>query len=187
MKLKKWNAALGLLSIALMFLHIGYSVFCYLTFYYNPVLKNVFAIPFIVAVCLHAVLGMLTVFLNKDGTRMDLYPKKNLGTILQRVSAALVFPLLILHIQTFALMQAAAEKGQMPVIILLIAAEILFFAVVITHVSISLTKGMITLGWLSSEKTVRTLDRIIYVIGAACFALSVFAVVRGQLAMFLGR
>ena len=72
MKLKKINAALGLLSILFMLLHIGYSVFCYLTFYYNPVLKMVFAIPFMVLVCLHAVCGMLTVFTMKDGSRMDI-------------------------------------------------------------------------------------------------------------------
>ena len=91
MKLKKLNAALGLLTILFMVLHIGYSVFAYLTFYYNPTLKLVFAYPFMVLMCLHAVCGMLNVFTMKDGSRADLYPKQNAGTILQRVSAALIF------------------------------------------------------------------------------------------------
>ena len=62
MKLKKINAALGLLSIVFMLLHMGYTVYAYLAFYYNPFLKNLFAVPFMVLVCLHAVLGMMTVF-----------------------------------------------------------------------------------------------------------------------------
>ncbi len=186
MKLKKVNAALALLSILFMLLHIGYSVFAYLTMYYNPILKNIFAVPFLAAVCLHAVLGMLTVFLQADGTRSDLYPKQNLRTILQRVSAALIFPLLILHLDTFALMQGCAEKGQTGFIILLIAAEILFFATVVIHVAVSITKAFITMGWMISRETQKRADRVIYILGAAVFAAAVYAVVRGQAVMFLG-
>ena len=106
MKLKKINAALGLLSIAAMLLHIGYTVFAYLAFYYNPTLKLLTAIPFMALACLHAVCGMLTLFLQSDGTRLELYPKQNARTILQRVSAALMLPLLMLHINTFGRPQA---------------------------------------------------------------------------------
>ena len=59
MRLKKINASLGLLAIAAMLLHIGYTVFAYLTFYYNPVLKMWTAVPFMVLTCLHAVCGLL--------------------------------------------------------------------------------------------------------------------------------
>ena len=81
MKLKKLNALLGLLSILAMLLHMGYTIVAYLMFYYNPFLKTVFAVPFMVLVCLHAVCGMVTVFLQADGTRLDLYPKQNLRTL----------------------------------------------------------------------------------------------------------
>ena len=185
MKLKKSNAALGLLSILFLLLHIGYSVFAYLTFYYNPFLKLVFAIPFMVCVCLHAVLGMTIVFTMPDGVRGDLYPKQNRSTILQRVTAALIFPLLILHINTFSLMQTSAEKGLTFCVLLLILAELVFFGVVITHVAVSLTKGFITLGFLSDRERQQRIDRVIYVIGALFFALSVYAVVKGQVIMFL--
>lgn len=185
MRLKKINASLGLLTILFMLLHMGYSVFAYLTFYYNPVLKTVFAVPFMVLVCLHAVCGMLTVFLHKEGYRTDLYPKKNLRTVLQRVSAALIFPLLILHINTFSLMQSSAEKGRPFFILLLIAAELSFFAAVVTHVSVSLTKGLITLGLLSSKRKQEVLDRSIFVLCGVFYAVAVYAVVKGQAAMFL--
>ncbi len=185
MRMKKINAALGLLSIVFMLLHIGYTVYAYLTFYYNPFLKMVFAVPFMVMVCLHAVCGMLTVFTQADGTRLDLYPQQNRRTILQRVSAALIFPLLILHINTFNLMKGCAEKGQTFFILLLMAAELLFFAVVITHVSVSLTKGLVTLGMLSSRETQKKLERIIYVIGAVIYVIAVYSVLKVQIVMFL--
>ncbi len=183
-KLKKLNAALGLLSILFMALHIGYSVFAYLTMYYNPLLKTLFSVPFIVLVCLHAVCGMATLFMQKDGTGTQLYPRLNTGLILQRVSAALIFPLLILHLYTFSLMKSSAENGNRLFIILLIIAELVFFAVVITHIAVSFSKGFITLGLLSSAKTKKIIDTVVYVIGAVCFLISAFAVVRGQIMMF---
>lgn len=185
MKWKKTNAIFGLLTILFMLLHMGYSVYAYLTFYYNPFLKLLFAVPFMVLVCLHAVCGMTIVFTQKDGGRTDLYPKQNLLTILQRVSAALIFPLLILHIKTFALMQACAERGYILFILLLILAELVFFAVVVTHVAISLTRSLITLGLLSSREKQIIIDRVIYILGAVFYCIAVFAVVKGQVLMFL--
>lgn len=185
MKLKKINAALGLLSILFILIHMGYNVFAYLTFYYNPVLSKMTAVPFMILVCLHAVCGMLVVFLQKDGSRMDLYPKQNLQTILQRASAALIFPLLILHINTFAMMREASEKGNVWFIVLLLMGELLFFAVVITHVAVSFTKGFITLGLLSSDRLRRKLDGVIYVVGAVCFLVASFVIMKGQIGMFL--
>lgn len=185
MILKKINAALGLLSILFLLLHIIYNVYAYLTMYYNPFLQKVFAIPFMVLVCLHAICGMLTVMLKNDGSTLDLYPQQNLRTILQRVSAALIFPLLILHINTFSLMQACAKKDMKAGICLLILAELLFFAVVIIHVAVSLTKGLITLGLLTSRETMAVLDRIIYICGAIFYFAAVYAVVKGQVIMFL--
>ena len=185
MKLKKLNASLGLLSVLAMLLHIAYSVYAYLTMYYNPVLKTAFSLPFIILVCLHAVCGMTIMFTQKDGTKADLYPEMNMRTVLQRVSAALIFPLLILHIKTFSIMQSAAEKGATALIVLMFIAELVFFAVVITHIAVSFTNGFITLGLLSSRKTQKTIDRAVYILCALAFVISAYAVIKGQAAMFL--
>jgi len=185
MKLKKINAALGLLSIAAMILHIGYTVFAYLAFYYNPTLKLLTAIPFMALACLHAVCGMLTVFIQSDGTRLDLYPRQNARTILQRASAALMLPLLILHINTFGLLQSSAEAGQWIWFALLMLSQPLFYGVVQTHIAVSVTRGLITLGWLSSTEKQKVIDRVVYILCALAFAVSTFVVVRTELAMFL--
>ena len=185
MPLKKINAALGLLSIVAMLLHIGYTVFAYLAFYYNPTLKLLTAIPFMVLACLHAVCGMLTLFLQSDGTRLELYPKQNARTILQRVSAALMLPLLILHINTFGLLQSSAEAGQWIWFALLMLSQPLFYGVVQTHIAVSVTRGLITLGWLSSTEKQKVIDRVVYILCALAFVVSTFVVVRTELAMFL--
>ena len=185
MRLKKINAALGLLSIVAMLVHIGYTVFAYLAFYYNPTLKLLTAIPFMALACLHAVCGMLTVFLQADGTRLDLYPKQNARTILQRASAALMLPLLILHINTFGLLQSSAEAGQWIWFALLMLSQPLFYGVVQTHIAVSVTRGLITLGWLSSTEKQKVIDRVVYILCALAFVVSTFVVVRTELAMFL--
>ena len=185
MKLKKINAALGLLSIAAMLLHIGYTVFAYLAFYYNPTLKLVTAIPFMALACLHAVCGMLTVFLQADGTRLDLYPKQNLRTILQRASAALILPLLILHINTYGLLASTAEAGRWLWFALLMLSQPLFYGVALIHVAVSVTRGLITLGWLASADRQKRIDRVVYILCALAFAVSTFVVLRTELVMFL--
>ena len=185
MRLKKINAALGLLSIVAMLAHVGYTDYAYLAFYYNPALKQITSLPFMVTTCLHAVLGMAAVFLQSDGTRLDLYPRQNAGTIIQRLSAALILPLLFLHIRTYDLLSASAEGGRWLVFALLMLNQPLFYADVIAHSALSLSRGLITLGWLSSRKAQKRLDRIAIAVGAALFTLTVFAVVKGELAMFV--
>lgn len=185
MSLKKWNAMISLLTFLAMLLHIGYNDFAYLTFYYNPALKTATSIPFVICTCVHAVLGMLAVFLLGDGTRANLYPKKNVRTIVQRVSAAFIFPMLLLHLQTFNLLKSTSGKGQWVSWWLLILVEVLFFGTLITHVATSVSKALITLGWLSSRELQKKLDIVIYAFSVLLFALSVFAVVKGQIAMFL--
>jgi succinate dehydrogenase/fumarate reductase cytochrome b subunit len=138
-----------------------------------------------VMVCLHAICGMMTVFTQGDGTRMDLYPNQNMRTVLQRLSAALIFPFLILHLYTFTLMNNSATSGKIIYVILLIIAEVLFFATVITHVSVSITKAFITLGILSSKELMDKIDKVIYIVNAVVFVIAVVVIVRGQIIMFL--
>ena len=185
MVLKKCNAVLSLLTFAALLLHVGYTAYTYLTFYYNPALKMAFAVPFAVLTCLHAVLGMCSVFLLADGTRMGLYAKKNIRTIIQRISAALIFPLLILHINTFGLLQATSSSGQYMLFALLILSELVFYLTVFLHAAVSVGRALITLGILSSQKAQKITDMTVEILCALLFAVTAFAVIKGQLTMFL--
>ena len=144
MKLKRLNAALALLSIVAMILHIGYNIFSYLTMYYNPAMKLLTAMPFIVITCIHAVLGMCLVFLLGDGTRLDLYPAQNRQTVIQRISAALIFPLLIIHLKTFEFLKTFSAGNNWAAFVLVILIQILFYGVVISHAAVSFPKALVT-------------------------------------------
>ena len=173
---------LSLMSFVAMILHIGYSAFAYFTLYYNPDLTKIFAVPFIVLTCLHAVTGMCSVFLLSDGTRL-LYPKKNISTVIQRITAALIFPLLILHINTFALLQSTSSNGQAVYFILLLLSEAVFYAVIASHSAVSFSKALISLGIVCSDKARMITDRIVYVLCALLFAAASFSVIKGQITM----
>ena len=184
MILKKTNAVLSLFTLLGMVIHIGYNVFAYLTFYYNPGLKMMTAYPFMICVCLHAVLGVFLVIAGGDGTGIRYYPGLNLTTVIQRTSAALILLLLVVHIRMFDLMKYASSQGNWPLWWLLVFSEVLFFAAVISHVSVSFSKALVTLGWLGSMETKRKIDRTVYVLGALIFLFTLYAVIKGQIMMF---
>ncbi len=182
---KKSNAVLGLLSSIAVVVHMAYNCFCFLTFYYNPVLKLVTSVPLMVLMCAHAICGMCAVFLLGDGTRLDLYPQKNKKTIIQRISAALIFPLLIVHLKTFEAMKSLSESGIWIGFALLMVLQLLFYVVITVHTSVSFSKACITLGLLVDEKKVRLTDRIVAFVMTALLLVTSFAVVKGELTMFV--
>lgn len=185
MKLKKANAVLAILSEITLLIHVGYSIFAYLTFYYNPTLKVLTALPFMVIVCLHAICGMCAVFLLGDGTRTDTYPKLNKGVLIQRISAALIFPLLILHLNTYDTLKSSAEKGNWVLFAAVILAQILFFAVICAHIAVSFSKPFITLGMLKDRNKQKLIDKIAYIVCGLIFAAASVSVIRTQLMMFI--
>lgn len=185
MKLKKTNAAVSLLTSLALLIHVCYNIYSYLTLYYNPSLKKLTAIPFILFTCIHAICGMCSVFLLSDGTRLDIYQKQNRETVIQRVSAALIFPLLILHLRTFDLLKTSAGDRVLPLYILVTLLQIIFYAVTSAHVAVSFSRALITLGILTDRSKQKKLDRIVRILCIVLFAAAVFAVVKGQLKMFL--
>jgi len=185
MKLKKINAVLSLLSVLTLLIHVGYCTFAYFTLYYNPTLKTLTALPFMVLVCLHAICGMCSVFLQNDGTQLDTYQKQNRGTVIQRVSAALIFPLLILHIKAFDILKNSSSEGKWFLFGLIIFLQILFFAVVFLHTAVSFSRAFITLGLLTDRKKQKTMDRIVCILCTVIMIVTVVATVRGELTMFV--
>ena len=185
MKLKKCNAVLSLLTVLALLLHVGYVFYAYLTFDYNASIQKVLSRIVEALVCVHGVLGMCLVFLMGDGTRLGDYPRQNLSTVLQRVSAALLFPLLLVHVKTFSLLGSFAAEGRMTGFAVVLALQVLFYADVAVHVVTSLPRALITLGWLRRERTRRVLDRVLWVLGALIFAALTVTVVRTELIIFM--
>ena len=185
MKLKTINAIVSLLTVLFLLLHVGFTGFCYLTMYYNPFLKKVFTLPFMMMVLAHAVLGMLSVFLLSDGTALIEYPKLNWKTTMQRVSAALIFPLLFLHIKSYDIYSFSAKSGNYILFFLVLIGNILFYLVLVMHVSVSISKALITLGLLSSKPAQERIDRIAIILGIIIMVCVTVVIVRGLVIMFL--
>ena len=186
MRLKKLSAFFALLAIILLIGHVGFSIVAYILFLYNPLMTKLFAIPFLICACLHGILAMFSLFWQGEGTALSTYPGMNRSTLLQRATAALLFPGVILHMYHFGLLQASAESGRMWLFWLLLVFQLLFYAVVITHVTVSFSKALITLGLVSSRKVQKTIDSFLYVLGAVVFVVTTFVITYTQLAMFLG-
>ena len=91
----------------------------------------------------------------------------------------------ILHINTFSLLQSTAAAGQWIWFALLMVSQPLYYATVLTHVAVSLTRGFITLGWLTSDRKRKRMDLVVYILCAAAFAAATFVVLRTELLMFL--
>ena len=178
MKLKKANAILGLLAIAILLAHAGYQVVAYLFFIYDPVVTQVLAWMTVGVVALHAIMGMSMVFFVHDGVTVKSYPRANLRTILQRASAIGIMVMLILHIKAFAIMKSGTLG--------LIAAELiqfLFFTCVFTHIGTSFSNAFVTLGWLEDMEKKKKIDRVTWVICAVLWAVAVFVVGKTYIAM----
>lgn len=176
---------MALLSTLALCMHMSYNAFAYAVTYYNPILKAFATTPLILCVIGHGICGMCSVFLLGDGTRLDIYQGPNRRTIVQRVSAALIFPVLIMHLRTFELLSTLATEGAWVPFALVVLLQVAFFAVVSAHAATSFSKALITLGLLANLETQKRLDKVVYTLFTIAFVVATFAVIRGELLLFL--
>ena len=185
MKLKKINAVLALLTTLALLCHIGYNTYVYISLNYNDTLATLTRMPLMACVSLHAVCGMCCVFLLGDGTRALDYPGLNKRTLVQRISAALIFPLLIIHLDTTGFLVQNAEEGKMVLFWMLIFLQVLFYVVIAFHTATSFSKAFVTLGWIYSADTEKRLARITYIVMAVLVVIASVAIVRYEISEFI--
>ena len=90
MKIKRFNANLSLLTLVLLLIHEGYQLGAYITFYYNPILTKASGRAVACCFIMHAILSAICVFALHDSKTIA-YKKYNIRTVLQRVSAVMLF------------------------------------------------------------------------------------------------
>lgn len=168
MRLKKINAVLGLLTFALFFTHGIYQDVSYIVFYYNPILTKVLAYALAAAFTLHAVLSMVIVFRKNDTVKID-YKKRNIKTLIQRDTGMLSILLLPFHAGGIGLM---GKTYGTPAFYVIEFLSFMFIGVISTHLAISFSKALITLGLVSDEKKVKIIDRAVAVISALFFIVT---------------
>ena len=178
MGFKKANAALAMLTFLTGIVHIGSVVFMYVMGWYYATFLHVTAGIFMTLTMLHAILGIIAITALGDGMKRDPYKKQNMNTIIQRTSGILMFPLMFLHANTFELLTKNIISNNMIVFGLLLAVQIIFFADVLTHISLSVSRALITLGFITSCERRDKVDRVVYILCGCMFVAAAVAVTR---------
>lgn len=182
---KKVNAVLGLGIIASVLIHIGYEIYAFLTFYYNPLLTKIIAYTTLGLAGLHVLCSIGIVFFAHDRGNGMRYPKLNARTMIQRISAAAIVIMILPHINNFMILSSLAEKNR-PLFYAVLLSQTLFYAAVLLHVAVSVRNAFISLGLIQTEKAGKAVDAVTWVICAAVFIAASAVIIRTQLSMFGG-
>lgn len=175
--MRKLNAILSLITTVLILDHsIFYSVWMLSR---GSVAKSADALPWILTVlaALHTVLSIVMMarqHRDKEKQEYNTYAKLNAATVVQRVSAIAMIVLLAAHIG------GAANHFHAKIFHTVIHP--LFFAAVLAHVSVSVSKAFVTLG-VGNAKVIKALDILMAVI---CVATFLAGVIGFYMCLFIG-
>lgn len=178
-KLKKMNAAMAFMVILSLLCHAGTMCFSLWTGWYNLLIAKTFAYITVISLAFHVLFSLILFFFVHDGANLK-YTKENRSTFLQRTSALAMLILLHAHVNAYSHM-ATGEVLTTGQTIFYCLSELLFYASVMTHVAVSFSKGLITLGFVSSAETIHRIDIAAYII---C-AVGMVATTGGMLRFFI--
>ena len=181
MKLKKVNAAAGLLTALILMCHAGMMCVSLYTGWYNFILCKSFAHMTESLLIIHAACSLIIMFFYNDGTSVALYRKDNKSLIIQRASALLMIVLIHMHTVAYAHM-ATGEILTTSKAIRLWVFEIIYIVTVMTHFAVSFSKAFVTLGLISSQKKFCIMQKIVY---AVC-TVAAIAAAGGVTVFFIG-
>ena len=178
--IKKINALLSLITCVLLIIHTCYETAAYILFVYNPVMTKITGLSLEAAFVLHAILSVISVLIKHDSKTIA-YKRLNISTTVQRISAAFMVVLLPCHITFSALLFGqTATKAKC---YLFLAFQILFYAAIFTHVAVSFSKALITLGILEDERVMKNIDRAVVIVCVVLFAAVGYGIIATQMAM----
>jgi len=162
--LKKINAMLSFITALLALAHtviMGLTMIGVIGF--NPVF-SVIGIALLVVFSIHIALSLIVMFFTSgDGFK---YPKLNISTIEQRLSAILLLLFVHFHMNNYF-----ANGNLVKQSVLGLVTELLFSVIIMSHFMPSLEKGLTTLGLYG-----KTAVTIIKIIALACFIFSIVAI-----------
>ena len=138
--MKKANACLTLILIALLFVHAVYELLAYILFYYNPVLSRLTGWLAAGAFLVHAVFSLINLCFFSD-SRSVTYKRMNMGTVVQRISAVIMALFLPLHILMFNLLTGSFGATAYS---LLEAANAVFIGALSCHAAVSFSRALIS-------------------------------------------
>ena len=177
MILRKINAGLSLLTTLLFLDHACFFSVWMLS--RCSIEKSADNMPFVLlaVAAVHAVLSILLGVLGHKGAekvKCKAYPSLNIPTYVQRITGILMIILTVLHL-------AGAANHFQPKMLHAILHP-LYFALCLAHISVSVSKAMITLG-IGNAKAVKAVDVIMKLL---CIVIFAAAVTGFYMCLFLG-
>ena len=172
MGVKKVNAVLGMILSVACIVHITTQVIFGLTHQELGLLATVPVHICMGTAVLHILIGFGMIFFLHEGKKTSMYPKENVGTILQRGSGILMTILMFFHFKLHKIVLSAGEQQGMGLFVLCMCVMILFFGTVFLHISVSFTRAMVTLGIITSRSTKRKIDHVLWVVMGLAFLAS---------------
>ena len=177
MRLRKINACLSLLTSILF---LDHAIFLSIWMLSRCSIQNTADnMPFVLltVAAIHAGISILLAFLGHKGAekrKCKSYSKLNIPTNIQRMTGILMILLIGLHL-------AGAANYYQPKMLHAIVHP-LFFALALAHISVSVSKALITLG-IGNAKVVKIVDVVMKVL---CGVIFIAAVVGFYLCLFVG-
>lgn len=161
MILRKINAVISLITTVLFMDHAIFNAVWMLS--RGSVEKSADFMPWVLVgfMALHAIISIeLAMTAHQVVEKKDVasYPKKNVATVVQRISGMLLIVLTALHI-------AGTAGPLQPPQFIHAVLPVLFYIVAFAHVAISTSKALITLG-VGNAKVIKAFDIIVKVICA---------------------
>lgn len=174
MKLKKFNAILGLAIIAVVLCHAGTMTYSLITFWYDLAVCKSLAHTAAALMTAHILTSLCIFFFLHDGSSLR-YSRMNKRAVIQRATAVLMIILVHFHITAYSHIAAGAALSRSQAVISCLA-ECLYIVSVFLHISASFSKAFITLGLIHSSKAAKRLDIAVYTVCAAAGIAALYAV-----------
>lgn len=165
MVIKKINACITILATLMLFMHSIYQALTYVAHYHNSVITAILGHSLEMVVWIHALIGLYFVCIKHD-SKIIKYKKLNLRTYIQRLSMIILLVLLVPHMLTFSILKHA---GSGPILLIVIIITVLFYGAIFTHIALSLSKALITLGIIIEDKQRKVVDIFMAVICGILF------------------
>lgn len=174
---KKLNALVSLICCLCLFGHCGTMTYSMMTGWYSFAICKNLAHATAITVGVHVALVLVIFFFLQDQSNMSRYKKENGRVMAQRASGLIMIIVLHAHVKNYGFIMSgepflAGDKAK--VIIL----EFIFFLSVFMHLSSSFSKAFVSLGLISSKKTLTIVDRVMQVLCIVLFLVVMVTMVR---------
>ncbi len=178
--MKKANAILSIVSLALLSIHALYELSAYVLFYYNPVISKLTGWMAGGAIAVHAVLSAISLFKLSD-SKTVLYKRLNIGTVVQRVSAVIMVVLFPFHINTYDFLKKNSHGAAFA---LAETVYIVFYSALFTHIAVSFSRALISLGKLEDDSKRRSINKLVALICALAALITMIITIKTHIKMF---